>query len=280
MIAGREVALAILGVLGTPPPDVVDVARDTGFDSITVRLGGGNREAPDAPEPHPLIGDTATRRETIARLRDRGVGVLDVEVLRLRADTEMESVLPMLESAQALGAPHLLVVGLDEDEARTAERFAALCAEAEPYGVRPALEFMRMSSVATVQAADGIVAAAGHPAGAVLVDPLHLARSGGTPADVAPLAAAHPERYPYLQLCDGPAAAPGEATIRDLFTEAVNNRLSPGDGELPLVELLRALPAGAAVSVEVPLAALAQRPAAERAQALMVGARRVIEAAS
>jgi sugar phosphate isomerase/epimerase len=279
MIAGREVALAILGVLATPPPEVVDVAHEAGFDSVTLRIGGGNRAAPDAPEPYPLIGDTPARRETIARLRDRGIGVLDAEVLRLRGDTEMADVRPMLESAQALGARHLLVVGLDDDEARTVERFAALCAEAGPYGVRPALEFMRMSSVPTVQDADRIVNAAGHPAGAVLVDPLHLARSGGTPAGVAPLAAAHPERYPYLQLCDAPAAAPGDGTLRDLYAEAVGNRLSPGDGELPLVELLGALPGSAAVSVEVPLAALAQRPAAERAAALMAGARRVLEAA-
>jgi sugar phosphate isomerase/epimerase len=279
MIAGREVALAILGVLTTPPDEVIGIAHEAGFDSVTLRIAGSNRAAPDAPEPHPLIGDTAVRRKTIARLRDHGIGVLDVEVLRLRGNTEMADVRPMLESAQALGARHLLVVGLDDDEARTVERFAALCAEAAPYGVRPALEFMRMSSVPTVRDADRIVAAAGHPAGAVLVDPLHLARSGGTPADVAPLVAAHPERYPYLQLCDAPSAAPGDGTLRDLLAEAVRNRLSPGDGELPLVELLGALPGSAAVSVEVPLAALAERPAAERAAVLIAGARRVLEAA-
>lgn len=279
MIGGRQVALAILGVLGTPPMDVIDIAADAGFDAVTLRLGGGNRDAPDAPEPYPLIGDTEPRRETINRLRQRGIGVLDVEVLRLRGDTEVAEVRPMLESAQALGAPHLLVVGLEQDESRLVERFAALCVEADAYGVRPALEFMRMSSVPTVLDADRIVAAAGHPAGAVLVDPLHLARSGGTPADVAPLAAAHPDRYPYLQLCDGPAAAPGEGGLRDLFDEAVNNRLSPGDGELPLVDLLHALPPAAAVSVEVPLAALSARPPQERANVLMAGARRVLETA-
>lgn len=279
MIAGRQVALAILGVLGTPPPDVVDIAADAGFDAITLRLGGGSRDAPDAPETYPLIGDTEARRETIARMRRRGVGVLDVEVLRLNGDTDMAAVRPMLESAHALGAPHLLVVGVEEDESRLVERFAALCAEAERQAVRPALEFMRMSSVQTVEDADRIVAAAGHPAGAVLVDSLHLARSGGTPADVAALAAAHPERYPYFQLCDGPAEPPGEASLHDLFDEAVNNRLAPGDGELPLLELIDAMPAGAAVSVEVPLAALAERPPEQRARALMAGARRVLETA-
>jgi sugar phosphate isomerase/epimerase len=279
MIGGREVALAILGVLGTPPPEVAQVARDAGFDSITLRLIGGNRERPDQPEAYPLIGDTPQRRETVARLKELGIGMLDVEVLRLKADTDMETVKPTLESAQALGAKHLLAVGLDADEAGTVAKFAELCETAQPYGVRPALEFMRMSSVTTVQDADRIVAAAGHPAGVVLVDPLHLRRSGGSPADVAALAAAHPERYPYFQLCDGPLAAPGEDRIRDLMTEAVTNRLSPGDGELPLIELIRAMPAGAAVSVEAPLAAFADRSPADKAAKLIAGTRRVLEQA-
>lgn len=277
MIAGRELALAILAVLDAPPPDVVDIAAAAGFDAITLRLGGSNRERPDEPEAHPLIGDTPARRATLRRLQETGLGVLDVEVLRLRPDTDAASVRPMLESAQALGARHLLVVGLDDDEARTVDTFAALCAEAEPYGVRPALEFMRMSSVPTVQDADRIVAAAGHPAGAVLVDPLHLARSGGSPADVAPLAAAHPDRYPYAQLCDAPLQAPGDGTTRDLYVEAVRHRLNPGDGELPLRELLDALPGGIPISVEAPVAAIADRTPAERARTSLHAARRLLE---
>jgi sugar phosphate isomerase/epimerase len=276
MIAGRELALAILAVLDAPPADVVEIAAATGFDAVTLRLAGSSRERPDEPEAHPLIGDTPARRATIRRLQETGLGVLDVEVLRLRPDTDLVAVAPMLESAQALGARHLLVVGLDDDEARTADTFAALCAEAEPYGVRPALEFMRMSSVPTVQDADRIVSAAGHPAGAVLVDPLHLARSGGTPADVAPLAAASPDRYPYLQLCDAPLQAPGDGSTRDLYIEAVRHRLNPGDGELPLAEALRALPDGIPISVEAPVAALADRPPAERARASLHATRRLL----
>jgi sugar phosphate isomerase/epimerase len=258
---------------------VAEVARDAGFDSITLRLIGGNRAKPDEPEAYPLIGDTPQRRETAARMKDLGIGLLDVEVLRLKGDTDMETVKPALESARALGATHLLVVGLDDDESRAVAKFAELCTTAEPYGVRPALEFMRMSSVPTVQDADRIVGAAAHPLGAVLVDPLHLARSGGSPADVAPLAGAHPDRYPYFQLCDAPQAAPGEGAIRDLLKEAVNNRLSPGDGELPLIELIQAIPRDAAVSVEVPLAAFAERSPADRAQKLIVDTRRVLEGA-
>src|ERR1700722_15962879 len=110
MIEGREVALAILAMLDVAPADVVDVAAAAGYDAITLRLAGSNRERADEPESHPLIGDTHTRRATVRRLRATGLGVLDVEVLRSRPETDIVSVRPMLESAQALGARHLLVV--------------------------------------------------------------------------------------------------------------------------------------------------------------------------
>ena len=44
----------------------------------------------------------------------------------------------------------------------------------------------------------------------VLVDPLHLRRSGGTPEDVAACVAAHPDRFTYAQLCDAPLQPHGD----------------------------------------------------------------------
>ena len=83
MINGREIALANLTLLDTPPPGVVDAAAAAGFDSVTLRLAGGG-----TGDPNPLMGDTPTRRETIARLQHHGLRVLDVEVVRLREDTD------------------------------------------------------------------------------------------------------------------------------------------------------------------------------------------------
>jgi sugar phosphate isomerase/epimerase len=271
MIDGRELALANLTVLDAPPPQVVDAAAAAGFDSVTQRLAAGG-----TADPNPLISDTSVRRETIARLADHGIGVLDVEVVRLRADTDARALEPLLESAAALGARHLLVVGLDEDEARSAERFAAICEVADGYGIRPVLEFMLFSAVRTPEAAHRIVLAAGHPAGGVLVDPLHLSRAGGSPRDVAALAAEHPERSPYAQLCDGPRTGPPGGN-RALYEEAVENRLAAGDGALPLAEMITALPERVPLSPETPVAALAGRPAAERARCAMAATRHLLE---
>jgi sugar phosphate isomerase/epimerase len=271
MIGAREIALANLTILDVSPPDVVDAAAAAGFDSVTLRLAGGG-----TGDPNPLIGDTRARRETIARLRHHGLGVLDVEVVRIVEDIDLAALGPIFESACALGARHVLVTNQDPDEARAVERFAAICAQAEALALVPALEFMVFTATKRVEQADRIVERAGHPAGRVLVDPLHLQRSGGAPEDVSVLAAAHPERYPYAQLCDAPLVAP-EGGGRALYAEAVQNRLAPGDGQLPLAELLEALPAGIPLSIETPVAAVAGLTEVQRARHAMQATRRLLE---
>jgi sugar phosphate isomerase/epimerase len=272
MIDGREIALAALAMLDTPPPEVVDVAAAAGFDAITLRLADGS------DDENPLVGDTPVRRETLARLRHHGLGVLDVEVIRLNGDTDVAGLRPVFESAAALGALNVLVIGNEPDEDRLVERFRELCEEAAPLGLGVALEFMVFTSCRTLEDASRIVERAEHPAAVVLVDPLHLRRSGGSPADVARLVAEHPERFPYAQLCDAPLAAPGDSR-RDLYREAVDHRLNAGDGELPLAALVAALPAGVPLSVETPVHALKDRPAAERARRAMEATRRLFLAA-
>lgn len=140
-----------------------------------------------------------------------------------------------------MGARFVLVLGYDPDEDRLADTFAEVCEAAAERGIRPRLEFMTYSAVKTVHDAARIVERAQHPGAAVLVDALHLRRSGGSPAD---LAAVPPSRLPYAQLCDGPLEPvwPDESQAR---TESRTGRLLPGDGELPLPELVKALPAGA-----------------------------------
>jgi sugar phosphate isomerase/epimerase len=270
VIGGHEVALATLAVLDAPPPEIADVAAAAGFDSITLRLADAS-----VADPNPLVGDTPTRRETIARLRHHGLGVLDIEVVRMGEDTDPVLLRPVLESARELGARHVLVINQDANEARAADRFARICEEAQAFELRPVLEFMVFTATKTVEQADRIVALASHPAAGVLVDPLHLSRSGGSPADVAPLVAANPDRYPYAQLCDGPRAMPGGGG-RGLYEEAVYNRLAPGDGELPLLELIETMPAGAPLSVETPVAAVAHLSPRERAEHAMAATRRLL----
>jgi sugar phosphate isomerase/epimerase len=74
--------------------------------------------------------------------------------------------------------------------------------------------------------------------GGVLIDNLHLSRSGSSIEEVQTMPT---ELFPYLQICDAPAERP--ADFGALLDEALNGRLCPGEGSLPIAELLRAVPA-------------------------------------
>ncbi len=263
-------SLSPLTILDASPPDQVTAASTTGFDALGIRVAAAADE-----RVWPMLGDTPVLRETLARLDDSGIGVLDVELVMLRPELDRRAVLDVLDAGQRLGARFVLTLGYDTDEARLTDHFAWVCSEADQRGLRPGLEFMKYSPVQTLSAAVRVVRAAGHPAGCVLVDALHLQRSGGTPADLAGI---DPDLLPYGQLCDGPLQ-PVWPADDDARIESRTGRLLPGDGEFPLVELLAALPAGGSVSVEAPVAALAGLPPVERARRARAAADRVLSAA-
>jgi sugar phosphate isomerase/epimerase len=82
----------------------------------------------------------------------------------------------------------------------------------------------------------------------ICIDPLHLARSGGTPADVKAL---DPKYFPYAQISDG-VLEPGEPNPALFGKLGPGQRKMPGEGTLPLRELLAALPKDIPLSVELP----------------------------
>jgi sugar phosphate isomerase/epimerase len=170
----------------------------------------------------------------------------------------------LLEAGATLQASFLLVVGDDADDAWMADRLSELDRLAAPYGITPALEFMPFSQVKTLQQARRIAAVAETRRPALLVDSLHLFRSGGTIAD---LAALDPSWLAFAHLADGPAHPPA-----DLRREGRTARLLPGEGELPLADFVAALPPGLPIEVEVP----GPGPLHERARAAAEAARRLI----
>ena len=168
------------------------------------------------------------------------------------------------------------VIGDDPDQGRLVDRFAAVCTAAAERGIQPCLEFFVYSQVQTLAVALRILDRAAQPGAALLIDPLHIQRSGGT---AAVLAAVPAHRLPYLQLCDAPLLPiwPDPTAAR---VESRTDRLLPGDGELPLLDLLAAMPLDAALSAETPVARLAHLPVAERARLAFAAMSRLLEAAN
>jgi sugar phosphate isomerase/epimerase len=261
MIDRREIALGTLTVKGATFWERIDAAAAAGFDSVSVRLYDEN-----ADDPSRLVVDPGFRRQTITHLRDRAVSVLDVEFIRLQPETDLAPLPQVFECAAELGARALLVTGWDKEENRMAENFARVCGLADEFGLRPALEFMAFSTVRDLDQAVRVLEGADHPAGGLLIDPLHLRRTGGTPADLAAALASESVSVVYGQICDAPLEAPPELTP---LAEAAEHRLGPGEGGLPLRELLRILPADLPLSAEVPNPALSSLGVEECARRMM-----------
>jgi sugar phosphate isomerase/epimerase len=146
-------------------------------------------------------------------------------------------------------------------ETRTTERFCDLCERAQHYGLHVCLEFAIYTGVGTLADAARVVQKSGYANASVLIDALHFSRSGGWPSDIAAIG---PSLFKYAQICDAAAVIPSEPG--DLIREARTGRLLPGEGALPLRELVAALPAAIPLAIEAPVRATAGRPALERAQ--------------
>lgn len=223
-----SVSAATLGF--APGPEAVELAAAAGFDHVGIRW--------DLDLP-----DTAEVRRTTAALTRTGVRVLDVEVALLGTGHDPGCQTRLLDAAVEVGASFLLCVGEGPDRGVVVEQLGRLSELAADTGVRIGLEWMPFRSVATLDDARSILAEVGTDRAGLVVDALHLTRSGGTPGDVA---RCHDEVH-YLQICDAPANLPDGL---DLVTEARTARSVPGEGDLPLEELIVAV-AGVPVSIEV-----------------------------
>lgn len=260
------IALSHLSALDVAPVDLAPLAAAAGFAAIGMRT---NPAAPGAIN-YPFRAGTAEIRALKAVLRDTGIGIHDVELIPLTPGLAIRDYTPMLEAAAELGAKRLNVSGDDPDLDRLGDAFAGVCAVAAEYGLGVDLEFMRWRAVGTLAHARHVVERAGAANGGILLDFLHIFRAWGSVADVAALPAG---MITGAQLCDAPLASPPEDKI---IEEARTLRQPPGGGELPIVDLIRALPAGVPFSVEVPRAPGSTQSVAAHLAALHAAATRVL----
>jgi len=150
----------------------------------------------------------------------------------------------VLDTSAELGATHLIVCGNDPDRARTLENLGRLCEASNLRGLRVMLEFPPYTEIRSLAEANAVLDAG------ILVDAVHLSRSGGSPAD---LASYGPALFRLVHLCDVPAEPPSFEVLR---AEARGGRLYPGEGGLWLEEFVNAFPADTALAIEAPPAGM------------------------
>ena len=267
----RALSLSALTALELAPPQMVQCAVDAGYDFVGLRL----LPATDHEVRHDIVGDTPLRRETLAVLKDTGMRVLDVEIIRLKPETDVASFKPMLETAAELGARYVLVAGNDADEARTVDNLGKLCDLAAPLGLSPSLEPMPWTDVKNITQGARVVKASGKRNTGLIIDPLHFDRAACSLDELRSLPR---DYFGYVQFCDAPAERPTD--LDTLLFQARCERMIPGEGGLDLAGILRALPDHLPVSIEVPTEQWAKTtPAVERARRLREATLAVIEQA-
>jgi sugar phosphate isomerase/epimerase len=189
------------------------------------------------------VADTQAAK---AALSDTGITVLDVEVVWIKPDSRLDDHKRTLDIGAELGAQNMLCVSSDPDKNATAAKLAALCAHSP--GIRIALEFGVFTQVKNLADARNIIGAVNHPLAAILIDPIHVDRSGTTIAEIAALP---PHLLPYAQFCDASANRPDPDDFDAVIIDAIDLRLQAGEGVLPLAAMLNAMPVDVPLSIEL-----------------------------
>jgi sugar phosphate isomerase/epimerase len=242
-MAQRIFSLAYLSSHRCTPQEAIRVAAQTGYAYVGLRLWPN---APGAPQQF-LLNRPQDVKETLAAQQDTGVGVFDLEIIRINEHFDAHHWDALYDLGAALKAKAILVAGDDADESRLTDNYAKLCEVMQPFGMTADLEFMPWTAVPNAKAALRIVTHAGMPRNAgILVDALHVGRSDTTLEDIRaiPRALLH-----YAQICDAPTGT--HFTTEQMIHTARCARDLPGDGTIDLKGLFAALPSDLPVSVEV-----------------------------
>lgn len=242
-----RLAIEFICVFGMPPVEFIELAARVDCRKI------GLAPAPIVTleglyDPWNLLADPALRRDTLQALKDNGVSIPLAEGFLIMPGMDVEALAPALDLAVDMGAPLANACCLHPDLAANVADFGRLAEMAGERGLKATVEFLAGMPLGTLAQANELVSQVGRDNAGLLIDPMHLFRSGATAAE---LSATDPARIFHAQVCDLPLISPNP----DNFEEASFERRAPGDGEFPLVDFIRALPRDITVGLEAPMRA-------------------------
>jgi sugar phosphate isomerase/epimerase len=267
-MAQSPLSLAFYTVSELDPVAAIEAAAASGCQHAGLRLLNGQPGGSESA----IMTDAATRRAVIRRFRECEITPLDANTARIVPQTDIAAFRPFMDVAAECGARHVLATGNDPVPARLAANFAALALLAGEHGLTVEIEFVPWMTIANVLDARRLIEEIGAPNIGIAVDALHFQRSETSLVDIAN---APPHYFRYMHLCDAPGGWTQDTD--SLLHTAVHERLSPGEGAIDLIGLMRALPLGIPIALEVPMTTLAKTlPARDRAIRVADAARHVL----
>lgn len=233
-----RLSLDSLTLTDTQPMEIIKAASGAGFDIVSIWV-----QAPPL-FPSPLL--SADKEAECARiLADTDLDVVTLEVFDLHSFEAVESYRDALERGARLGGKTALAINYSNpDRAQTTDILARFAETAAEYGLGVNLEPIAGGQTSSLVKGAEMIAASGANVG-LTFDPWHLIGSGGSVADLDVIDVSI---IRYVQLCDGPLPMPED----QVSVGAVCERMYPGEGQFPLLDMLRRVPLDVPVGIECP----------------------------
>lgn len=231
-------------VFGMSPVDQVRLASALGCGHISTGL----RPVPWQMEyfqPWSLREDADLRTELRRALQDGGVSISLGEGFPVKPGQEVAGYAAELDIFAELGTVAIGSICLEPDLNRALDQFDQLATLAAEREMAFNLEFAPPHPVNSLEKATALIKELGQDRAKLLLDIMHVFRSGATLDDIAAL---EPGCIGYVQLCDVPVVG----TDENYYQEACFERCLPGEGELPLTGFLALIPSHIPVGIEVP----------------------------
>jgi sugar phosphate isomerase/epimerase len=244
-----RLGIGMLSVFGLSPAELVQLAADLGCHHVSVAVQGMPL-VPLGYPPFSLKNDAALRNDLLAVMSDRDVTISLGDGFLVLPGADVHALSEDLDVLAELSVPRVNVVSLDPDLARTFDQFATLTELAARRGIETVVEPVPGLTVPDLPTALAAMEYVGRNDFRLLIDTMHLVRSGSRAAD---LAAVDPDNIGYAQLNDTTL----QPRLDNYMEEAMFERMVPGEGELPLADILSALPADVVIEIEVPRRSLA-----------------------
>ena len=269
----NRIGLDYITLLGMPPLEFIRIAAAAGCGHVAL-FPAQSEFNPEGYPDYSLVTDRALRRDIARCLDDEGVSIALVDGFAVFKGRPIEDHWPALDMLAEVGVTRINTVSFDAPE-RTIDETAKLVEKAASYGLTVTIESCPVLTTKTLAEAIALIELVAQPNFKLLIDTMHVSRTG----EAGRLATLDPLLIDYVQISDGPLAMP--ATDTEYMDEAMNERRIPGEGEMPLVDMLRSIRPDVVVSGEVPLRSLREAgiSSLDRAMRVVTGIRHLLGAA-
>ena len=247
----RKFSLAYLTIPGTDPVTQIKIAKEAGYDSVSLRtipmhLPG---EPEFLPDRDPALFDAIKKA-----LKEYDMPLMDIELARVRPDLNIDEYRPAFETAAKLGATDVLGSIWTRDRAWYTDTAGKVADMAKEFGLCYNIEFLPWAGVRNLQEDITLIDDIGRDNAYIMVDTLHAGRAGVTASELART----PARYfRFIHLCDGPAGKDGDPVLDNIkdelmLTTAREARYYPGEGVMDIAGMVKAMPKNLPLSIELP----------------------------